>query len=713
MLVGLILIDLLTRRHREESYKKNENTHENGEMKYRRFIENIKKEYFFYAHDQQGIFTYVSPAIRNILGYSQEEFKDHYTKYLTDNPINEEAKQCTESNLSGKTNGSSYELEIFHKNKNLHLLEVTEFPIFDNHGCIVGIEGIAHDVTEHKKAEENIHRLSQGLDQCSVAIIITDTEGNIEYANRQYRVLNNLVDQSLQGQKPRVLKWGNMSDEQNKELWETIIKGNEWHGEFENKDKDDNSFWEHVNISPIKDKKGKISHFLVLEEDITLEKEFKTRLAKKTNYDELTGLPNRTMAIDRLSNAIELAKREKHAVAVMYIDLDQFKTVNDSLGHAVGDRLVIEASKRLIDAVRKSDTVARIGGDEFLIILPVLDAVTQLSNVAQKVLESFSKPFHLNGHELHVTASIGLTTYPSDGITAEVLLRNADAAMFKAKETTRNTFCFYTNEMNEQAVKRMKMEYHLRHALERNELYIEYQPLIELNSGKPKGVEALVRWKSGELGRIGPMDFIPLAEDIGVINQIGEWVLKEACKQTAKWNQKLDELSRLSIAVNVSSRQFKDGNLLEVVKKALEESQLQAQYLELEITENLLLDDDNKTLSILKQLHGLGVRLSVDDFGTGYSSLSYLKKFPVDTLKIDSSFVQDIASDVEDEALTKAIIAMAHSLGLIVVGEGVETKEQLDFLKKEGCDVVQGYYFSRPVSSKGLKEFLSSHNAEV
>ncbi|MHA1597698.1 MAG: putative bifunctional diguanylate cyclase/phosphodiesterase, partial [Alphaproteobacteria bacterium] len=435
--------------------------------------------------------------------------------------------------------------------------------------------------------------------------------------------------------------------------------------------------------------------------DISARKEVEGQLIYQANYDELTELPNRVLSQDRLQLALVRAHRERHIVAVMFVDLDRFKNVNDSLGHSIGDLLLKQAARRLRSCVRDGDTVARLGGDEFLIILPDLETAISAEVVANKMLEIFSDSFQLEQHDLFITPSIGITVYPTDGEDSDVLLRNADAAMYQAKSKGRNTYSFFTSEIDELAHENLRLDNHLRHAMERNELLLHYQPIHDVKTGKAIGAEALLRWNNPQMGVIDPSRFIPVAEETGLITDIGGWVLSEACRQAAICVKKGNPDFRMS--VNVSPRQFRDGKLVNAVVRALMDNDLPSHCLELEMTEGLLVEDAPMTSFTLRELKQMGVRLSIDDFGTGYSALSYLKRFPFDTLKIDRSFVMDVTTDKQDAALVAAIIAMSQSLELEVIGEGVETVEQLGMLRDHQCDLVQGYYYSKPLTADDLE----------
>ena len=440
--------------------------------------------------------------------------------------------------------------------------------------------------------------------------------------------------------------------------------------------------------------------------DISERKKAQEELLRQANYDALTELPNRNLCLDRLEQAIHRAHREQHIVCVMFIDLDRFKTVNDSFGHTIGDRLLIEVAKHLKNCVREVDTVARLGGDEFMIILDGIDEAIHSELVAEKILHELSRPFIFENNEFFVGASIGITVYPNDGDSPLVLLRNADTAMYLAKAGGRNNFRFFTQELNDEAVLRVKMESYLRRAIENDELHLEYQPQICAQSGKLVGVEALIRWNNPTLKSVSPARFLPLAEDTGLIIEIGEWVLRTACNDLKHWQS--IKPSFLHVSVNLSSRQFRSNALLGVISKILKQTGISPRQLELEITESLLMDDSPQIFSMLKELKEMNITLSLDDFGTGYSSLSYLKRYPFDVLKIDRSFVRDITTDPDDAALCEAIIAIADSLGMKVVGEGVETKEQLDFLFSRGVDYIQGYYYSKPLKAEEFSDYLVS-----
>ncbi len=462
----------------------------------------------------------------------------------------------------------------------------------------------------------------------------------------------------------------------------------------------------HVRMAPERDFDGRVVSVLVIARDISERKQHEETLLHQVSHDGLTGLPNRALILDRLQQAIAHTRRSGRLLAVAYLDLDRFKDVNDTLGHGAGDALLCEAAARIGAALREDDTIGRQGGDEFILLLPDLVQLGDAIVVAEKILAALAQPFAMNGREIYVTASIGLSICPLDADDAETLLRHADVAMYRAKEEGRNTFRFYVPEMDAQMHTRIEIEHDLRLALKRRELVLHYQPRVSLASGAVLGFEALVRWNHPRDGLLGPDRFIGVAEATGLITPLGDWVLEEACRRTRQWQTQ--GLPEIRVAVNLSARQFRDPGLVERVQRVIADTGLDPAHLELEITESTVMQDSEAAAGTLRALKALGITLSVDDFGTGYSSLSYLKLFPIDALKIDRSFVRDIVTDPGDASIVRAIVNLSHSLGLSVVAEGVEDAEQAAFLRDAGCDEVQGYWFSRPLAEASAENLLRS-----
>jgi diguanylate cyclase (GGDEF)-like protein/PAS domain S-box-containing protein len=457
---------------------------------------------------------------------------------------------------------------------------------------------------------------------------------------------------------------------------------------------------------------------LTIVRDITDRKLREAQIHQLAFYDVLTGLPNRQLFFEHLQQEMRQSDRNENAVAVLFLDLDRFKLINDTLGHSVGDAVLAEVGARLQQCVRTSDTVsrpgheevltsvARLGGDEFTMLVGSIDDARDSEAVARRIIAALSEPMNINGRELFVTPSIGIATYPVDGLDAETLIKNADAAMYKAKEEGRNCIQFYSASINDGAIAKFNLETDLRRAMDQDALEVYYQPQVDVSSGQVVAMEALARWQHPRLGFVPPNEFIGVAEEAGLIGRLGEWVLRTACSQVKAWSR--DGKGEVRVAVNLSGRQFYDGGLVNLVAEVLAETGLEAHRLEVELTESMVMKDPKITVASLNQLKEMGVRISVDDFGTGYSSLAYLKRYPLDTLKVDRSFVRDIATDPDDAAITHAIIAMAKSLDLTVVGEGVETAEQLQFLKDSGCDIAQGYLLGRPAPGNAAEQFLSA-----
>lgn len=563
---------------------------------------------------------------------------------------------------------------------------------------------VARDVTARKATEATLKKLSRAVEQSPASVMITDVNGVIEYVNPRFLQVTGYTEAEVLGKTPALLQSGFTSPLVYRDLWQTITRGEDWRGEMLNRRKSGDLFWEHMSISALRDDEGQISHYIAVREDISLRKDYEKRILFQAHYDELTKLPNRILIMDRLNQALARADRNQEYVGVVFLDLDGFKKINDTLGHTYGDDLLRLAAKRLLACLRASDTVGRLGGDEFLVILSDLHKPEHTRIVTDKILKAFETPFSILAHDITTTASLGVTLYPADGRDPAILLRNADAAMYRAKESGRNCCCTFDPDMNTLARRHLHMESLLHSAVPRGEMFLVFQPQIETHSGRLVGAEALARWNSPEFGLVSPAEFIPLAEESGLIDAIGEFVLNAACRQMAEWRPRLPRGFRIS--VNASTRQVASVCFSGIVAEALKTYDLPAEFLEIELTESLFALHLASVAETLAVLAGMGIRLAVDDFGTGYSSLCYLREFPVNSVKIDRAFMTPVGENAGADALVRAIVAMGHSLKLKVVGEGVETEQQMSFLKDADCDVAQGFLLARPLSAEDFSRLL-------
>ncbi len=560
------------------------------------------------------------------------------------------------------------------------------------------------EIAERKQAEVSIRKLSSAIEKVADSIFITDCNGVIEYINPAFESITGFCRDEALGQTPRVIKSGKHDEQFYRQIWDTLQQGQVYRNVFINRRKDGELYHEAVTITPLADEHGKITHYISSGKDISESIQTQERLHHLAHHDALTGLPNRILFVDRLKHALIRAERRKRAVAVMFMDMDRFKVVNDTLGHEAGDRLLQAMAARLHGCVREGDTVARFGGDEFAGFLSDVASPEDVAIVVGKFLDALAPPFMIDGHELFISGSIGISLYPEDGTDTQTLMKNADTAMYRAKQMGGNTSEFYHEDMSVHALTRLSRETGLRRALEREEFVLHYQPQFDLKSGEVVGFEALIRWENLETGAMQPNEFIPLLEETGLIVQVGEWILRTACMQHGAWLAA--GLPPMRMAVNISSRQFDGNELIKTLRKVLDAHCMEPQYLELEITETILMKNAEPDIEALQALSNMGMRFAIDDFGTGYSSLTYLKRFPINILKIDKAFVHDITRNADDAAIVRAIITMAHSLGMKTVAEGVETREQLDFLRTQDCDYAQGYYFSPPLSGLEIEHLM-------
>jgi len=546
--------------------------------------------------------------------------------------------------------------------------------------------------------------------QNSEGIMVCDANQQITLINDAFSKITGYSAQEALGKNSQLLNSGSQDQAFYKSMWASINENGSWQGEILNRRKDGTEYPEWLTISVLHDTESdETSHYIGVFSDITRHKKDEENIRYLAHFDSLTGLPNRTLLKDRITQTINFSQRGSYSLTILFFDLDRFKNVNDSLGHRIGDLMLIEVANRLNTIMRQEDSASRLGGDEFVILLPETGS-DGAANVANKIIESISAPFILEGSELSITPSVGISIYPNDGNDEQTLLQAAENAMYRAKDSGRNQFQFYTSDLFEKAKRKLEINNALRGAIDRQELELYYQPQIELLSGKLIGCEALLRWENSQLGKVSPGEFIPIAEASGLILSIDHWVLHEAIRQMEVWKGK--GLLDFTVAVNLSANQFHHQGLLAMVQNGLTQHSIPAKYLELEMTEGLMMDDIDGTVKVIDSLHQEGLKLSIDDFGTGYSSLSYLKRFKIDKLKIDQSFVRDIHFDPDDAAIVKTIINLAESLGLKTIAEGVETKEQEQFLSANGCDEVQGYFYSQPIPADEFGVYIEQFNPQ-
>nr|WP_236513675.1 EAL domain-containing protein [Pseudomonas tremae] len=681
-----------------------------SEQRYRMLAESISDVIF--STDGLLDINYVSPSVERALGYSADWIvQNGWSAVLANRQqlagfdalmsrIGKVLKKPRElARLRDEVTTRMFVFDCLRADGRKIPVELRVVLVWDEHGHFEGIFGVGRDISQQRRAEKDLRMAATVFEHSTSAILITDPAGYIVQANEAFTRVSGYEVAQVLDQLPGMLTVETEQEAQMRHILKQLDGRGTWEGEIRLRRRNGEHYPAWVGITAVVDDEGDLASYVCFFSDISERKVSEDRIHRLAYYDALTHLPNRTLFQDRLHSALQQAERQQAWVVLMFLDLDRFKPINDSLGHAAGDRMLQEMATRLLACVDIDDTVARMGGDEFTLLLqPAITreaALNRAIHVAERILTSLVTPFVLEGREFFVTASIGIALSPQDGNELSQLMKNADTAMYHAKECGKNNFQFYQADMNATALERLELESDLRHALEQQEFTLYYQPQFSGDGKRLTGAEALLRWRHPRRGLVPPNDFIPVLEELGLVVEVGDWVLAEACRQLKHWHQARVRVPKVS--VNISARQFSDGQLGKRIAGILEQTGLSPACLELELTESILMREVEEAMHILDGLKNLGLSIAVDDFGTGYSSLNYLKQFPIDVLKIDRTFVDGLPSGEQDAQIARAIIAMAHSLNLSVIAEGVETHEQLEFLRQHGCDEVQGYLFGRPM----------------
>ncbi|SUX30354.1 EAL domain-containing protein [Chromobacterium vaccinii] len=687
--------DIARRREVEDALRRSEN-------KYRELFWSNLDGIVISSLDGQVIDA--NPAFLNLMCYSLDQLKQQNFWSL----VAEESEALERFNLDNKVLRFGYcdEFEATYLNRfdNQVPVSVKTVAMRDAFGRINAVWRMVRDISEERAAEERVQLAAKVFENTVEGIMITDADRRIRSVNRAFTEITGYTQHEVLGQKTSILSSGRHDEPFYEQMWQSISEQGSWQGELWNRRKNGEVYPEWLAINAVRNSLGEITHYVAIFSDLTERKAADERIQFLAHFDVLTSLPNRIHMQDRVELAIHNVVRDNQRLALLLLDLDRFKTVNESLGHSAGDTLLQVAADRIRSALAPGEMLARQGGDEFIILLPVISDPGEAALAAERVRDVFANPIELHNHVLTITPSIGISVYPDDGRDYETLVRNADAAMYHAKSSGRNSYKFYTADLNARAREILAIESQLRFALERDEFVLHYQPQVEMESGRIVGAEALIRWNHPSLGLLGPVRFIQVAEERGFIVQIGNWVISEATRQLVAWRQ--EGLPELTLAINLSALQFRQPDLALQVKQALESSGLPGHALDIEVTESIIMEDAQATIQTIDNMKNMGLRLSIDDFGTGYSSLSYLKRFKADKLKIDRSFVRDIPHDADDSAIARAIINMAKNLNMQVVAEGVETMEQWQFLEQEGCDFVQGYLIAKPLPADDFAKLL-------
>jgi diguanylate cyclase (GGDEF)-like protein/PAS domain S-box-containing protein len=658
--------------------------------------------------DRQARITYCNDYLLHVTGWRRDEVLGRNWFELFIPPEDSEVKDVFSRLLDELPEASHHENEILTRSGERRMIRWNNSVLRSAAGEVIGAASIGEDITEQQRAHADLikaeARYRATFDEAAIGITHTSLDGRLIRVNRKYCEMLGYSEAELAGRAVDLVTHPDDRALIAAQRTRLLYAGETLSVEKRNLRKDGSVLWVTVSTALVRDADGAPDYLVAMVQDITERKRAEAALQHQAYHDSLTALPNRALFYDRLEQAVSYARRHDSTAAALVVDLDRFKMVNDSFGHAVGDRLLQEVGQRLFTCVRSGDTVARIGGDEFGVLLAEMARAQDAAIVGEKILDALARPFELEGHEVFLTASAGIAAFPCDGSDGATLIRNADAAMSRAKEHGRDNYQFYTAEMNARAMEKLLLQNDLRHALERQEFLLHYQPKASLPSGRITGFEALLRWQHPRRGLVSPAEFVPLLEDSGLIVPVGGWVVRTACRQIVAWRDA--GLEPLPVAVNLSAKQFFHGDVVAVVEAARAERGVDPRLLDLEITESDVMRNPEEAAAILRKLRSRGVRIGIDDFGTGYSSLSYLKRLPVECLKIDRSFVGGLPEDADDASIARAVITMAHSLGLRVVAEGVENEAQRRFLATHECDEMQGYLLSRPQPALEAARFL-------
>lgn len=657
--------------------------------------------------NRDAMIQWANPAFSRLSGYGLEEaIGKHPNELLGSGSQNPGFYDALWQTILG---GEVWHGELVNKRKDGTLFhqEMTVTPVRIDDDNITHFIAIKQDISERRQTEERLREAAAVMENTHEGVVITDTTPCILAVNQAYTAITGYSAEEVIGKNPGIVSSGRADQAFYATMWKKLLQDGYWQGEVWNRRKNGESYPQLLTISTVYDDAQKPVRYVGVFADITQLKANQAQLEYMAHHDALTQLPNRSLAESRLERKIEQAQRDAHQIAVLFIDLDRFKAVNDSFGHLVGDELLCAVSERLGKRVREGDTLGRLGGDEFILLVNPLAETQDAAVIARDFIAALSEPFRLSDErEVFIGGSIGISLYPQDGETVSELMKNADAAMYLAKQSGRNQFSFYTKELNAGARAQLAMENELRRAVQQNELILHYQPKVDLRSGQICGVEALARWRLADGSFVSPAEFIPLAERSSLILSIGNWVIEHVCWQIRNW---LDEgLPDVCVAINISARQFRSGNLDKLVAQALDKHGVEARHLELELTESMLMQEPEHAVETMQKLKQLGVKISLDDFGTGYSSFSYLSRFPIDTLKIDQSFIRDLIAEPNAAEIASAIIGLAHRMNLRVVAEGVETEAQLAYLLEKDSDEIQGFHFSKALAPHDLATLLRS-----